>query len=54
MRASLDTIALVLPQDFKDTHPLLVAALKAVVCEVRCPKCGCTNSYTPMAGEAAK
>jgi phage FluMu protein Com len=48
MRASLDTIALALPQDFKDTHPLLLAALKAVVCEIRCPKCGCTNSYQPM------
>jgi phage FluMu protein Com len=54
MRASLDTIALALPQDFKDTHPLLLAALKAVVCEIRCPKCGCTNSYAPMADEAAK
>ena len=48
MRSSLDTIGLALPQDFKDTHPLLMAALRAVVCEIRCPKCGVTNTYKPM------
>jgi phage FluMu protein Com len=45
MRSSLDTIALALPRDFRDSHPLLCAALKAVVCEIRCPKCNVTNSF---------
>jgi hypothetical protein len=50
MRSSLDTIALALPQDFERSQPLLAAALRAVVCEVRCPKCGVTNTYKPMEG----
>lgn len=48
MRANLDTIALALPKDFKDAHPLLCAALSAIHCEIRCPKCGVINTYQPM------
>jgi phage FluMu protein Com len=48
MRSSLDNIAMSLPQDFERTHPLLMTALRAVVCEVRCPKCGVTNTYKPL------
>ena len=50
MRSSLDNIVLSLPQDYKQTQPLLAAALRAVVCEVRCPKCGVTNTYKPVEG----
>jgi phage FluMu protein Com len=48
MRSSLDTIGLALPRDFQRDNPLLAAALKAVVCEIRCPKCSVTNTYKPM------
>lgn len=51
MRASLDNVALALPADFAKTHPLAYTALKSIVVECRCPKCGLTNSFAPLKGE---
>lgn len=51
MRANLDSVAMSLPKDFKVTSPLAYVALKSVVCEIRCYKCGVTNSFAPLFNE---
>jgi hypothetical protein len=49
-RASLDNIAMALPQDFAKTNPLAWVALKSIIVEIRC-RCGIINSVKPMFSE---
>lgn len=47
MRSNLDSIVLNLPIGFSEEHPLAAVAMKFLVVECRCPKCGLTNAFRP-------
>jgi len=49
-RSNLDAVALAIPKDLKETHPLLYAALHSVAVDCRCPRCGRNDIATPEFG----
>lgn len=51
MRASLDNAILSIPLDFQKIHPLIYIALKSIIVEIRCAKCGATSSFSPLMPE---